>query len=46
MRRSKSSKLNKTERNHLVDYIFGGKNEELPLKVRIELEKAHAQLFF
>ena len=41
-----SSKLNKTERNHLVDYIFGDKNEELPLKVRIELEKAHAQSIF
>ncbi|MBD2115087.1 MULTISPECIES: hypothetical protein [Cyanophyceae] len=41
-----SSKLNKSERNHLVNYIFGGKDEELPLKVRIELEKAHAQSFF
>lgn len=41
-----SSKLNNLERNNLVDYIFGSKNEELPLKVRIELEKAHAQLIF
>ena len=43
---SYSSKLTKSERNRLVEYIFGSKDEELPLKVRIELEKAHAQSIF
>ncbi len=43
---SYSSTLTKSERNQLVEYIFGSKDEELPLKVRVELEKAHAQSLF
>ncbi|MFH7245673.1 MAG: hypothetical protein ACHWZW_22810 [Spirulina sp.] len=43
---SYSSEINKTECNRLVDYIFGSKDEELPWKVRAELEKAHAQSCF
>lgn len=43
---SYSSKLTNSERNRLVEYIFGSKDEELPLKVRVALERAHAQSLF
>jgi inactive STAND len=41
-----SSKLKKPERDHLVNYLFDGKDEEIPLKIRVALEKAHANSFF
>lgn len=41
-----SSKLDKTGCKNLANFILGGKDEELPLKVRSELEKAHAQAYF
>ena len=44
---SYSSKLKeKSKRNRLVQNIFNGKNEELPIKIRVALENAHAQAFF
>ena len=43
---SYSSKLKKSERDHLVKYIFGSNDEELPHKVRRELERFHDQSLF
>lgn len=43
---SYSSKLKKSERNLLVKNIFNGKDEELPIKIRVALETAHAQAIF
>ena len=41
-----SSKLTKSERDQLVNYIFGSSSEEIPLKIRVALERAHAQSLF
>ncbi len=38
-----SSKLTKTESNQLVNYIFGGVEEELPIKIKTALERVYAQ---
>jgi hypothetical protein len=43
---SYSSKLKKSERNRLVKSIFGEKQQEIPLKVRVALEKAYSQSVF
>ncbi|MBT9314905.1 hypothetical protein [Leptothoe spongobia] len=44
---SYSSKLKeKSKRNRLVENIFNGKDEELPIKIRVALETAHAQAIF
>lgn len=41
-----SSRLDKLQRDRLVSYIFDGKNEELPIKIRVALERAYAQSIF
>lgn len=43
---SYSSKLKKDQRDELVMYIFDGKDEDMPLRVRKALEDAHAKSYF
>lgn len=38
-----SSRLTKTQSNNLVNYIFGGVQEELPIKIKAALERAYSQ---
>jgi hypothetical protein len=41
-----SSRLTKTQSNNLVNYIFGGVQEELPIKIKAALERAYSQSLF
>ena len=43
---SYSSKLTKTQRDELVEYIFDNQKEDVPIRVRKALESAHAKSYF